>query len=237
MPKIKKRGNAAPKPPEGEIMTLAHTISGFFSKFRKQITIAASIVAVVAILVAAYAISQSWNEEKASLLVAEAYEYYNPSTGTSPDYNTALDRFREIQKKYSSTMSGSIAQYYVANCLSNIGQTQDAIKEYAFFASKYSRDKFLLGLVYQRMGYAYRTLGKSTEAIKSFEQAESLLGPSVATVELARLFETSGNMPEAEKKYKVVLEKLMGTTWSMEASTKVQMVAPVQAPAVRKDIK
>ena len=237
MPTIKKRGYAAPKQPEQEIMTFAHKISSLFSRFRKQFTIAASIIAGMAILMAVYAITKSQNEQKASMLVAVAYEYYNPSAGTTPDFKSALDRFREVQQKYPNTMSGAIAQYYVANCLSSVGQYQDAIKEYSSFANTYPGDKFLLGLVYQRMGYASQALGKQTDALKSFEKAESLLGPGVATAEMARLYEASGNMPEAEKKYKTVLDKLMGTSWSMEASGKVQKIAPVPMPAVRKEAK
>jgi tetratricopeptide (TPR) repeat protein len=103
--------------------------------------------------------------------------------------------------------------------------------------SNYSSNKFLLGLVYQRMGYAYNNLGKSADAIKAFEQSEAAAGPSVATVELARLYEASGNIPESQKKYKLVMDRLGGTSWAMEAMGKVQSLSPVQQPAAGKSDK
>ncbi len=234
---IKKRGYASPKQPEQEIMTLAHTVSVFLTKYRKQFVIAISALAGVIVLAAGYAIMKAQQEQNASPLVAAAYEYYNPSNGSAGDYGKALDLFREVQKKYPSTESGAIAQYYAGNSLVNLGRPEEAIKAYQTFIDNYSRDKFLLGLVYQRMGYAYQGLGRIDDARKSFEQSEAVLGPGVATVELARLYEAAGNKPEAEKKYKTVLDKLMGTSWAMNAMGKVQKIAPIPQPATGKESK
>ncbi len=77
-------------------------------------------------------------------------------------------------------------------------------------------DKDLVGLAYQRMGYVYSALGKQSEAIASFEKAEAVLGPGIATVELAKLYERAGNTAEAQKKNKVIAEKLGGTTFAPE---------------------
>ncbi|MGE5173279.1 MAG: tetratricopeptide repeat protein [Betaproteobacteria bacterium] len=237
MPTIKKRGYASPKQPEQEIMTLAHAISAFLAKHRKQFVIALSVLAGVLILAAGSALMKAQQEQKAAPLVAAAYEYFNPSNGSAGDYGKALDLYREVHKKYPGTKSAAIAQYYVGNCLENLGRPDEAIKAYQAFIDNYSNDKFLLGLVYQRMGYSYQGLGKMDDARKSFEQSEALLGPGVATVELARLYEAAGNKPEAEKKYKVVLEKLIGTTWAMDAMGKVQKIAPVTQPAAGKETK
>ncbi len=231
MQTIKKRAYAVPKQPEQEIMTLAHTISGFLKKYKRLFISTVSVIAAILVLSAGYVFLQNRQEKKAAPLVAAAYEFYKPSNGTAGDYKKALYLFRDIQKKYSDTTSGAIAQYYVGNCLVSLGQTEEALKEYGAFAKQYTRNKLLLGLVYQRMGFAYQTLGKPDDARKSFEQSETLLGPGVATVELARLYEAAGNMPEAEKKYKVVMEKLAGTTWGMQASSKVQTIAPLTTPA------
>ena len=38
-----------------------------------------------------------------------------------------------------------------------------------------------------------------------------LIGPGIATLELARLYEAAGNSAEAQKKYKVIADKLAGT--------------------------
>jgi tetratricopeptide (TPR) repeat protein len=237
MPTIKKRGYATPKQPEQEILTLAHTISAFMAKYRKQLVTALSVLAGVIVLAAGYAFMRVHQEQKAAPLVAAAYEYYNPSNGSSGDYSKALALFREVQNKYAGTKSAAIAQYYVGNSLVNLGQPDEALKAYQLFIRDYSGNKFLLGLVYQRMGYVYEGLGRQDDARKAFEQSETLTGPGAATVELAHLADAAGNGPEAEKKYKTVLDKLAGTNWSLEAMSKVPKAAPVPQPEVGKEAK
>jgi tetratricopeptide (TPR) repeat protein len=237
MPTIKKRGKAATKQPGQEIVTLAHTISDALTKYRQPIAIALAVVAAVAVLVVGYKIVQSGKEQKAAPLVTAAYDYYNPATGAAPDYARALEMFRDVSNKYSGTMAASIAGYYAGNCLMYLGKTDEAVKEYEQVIHSSSDRKFILGLVYQRLGYAYESQGKRNEAVKAFEQSETLLGPGVATVELAKLYEKAGNQPEAEKKYKTVLEKLAGTSWGMDAMGKVQKIAPSPQPAAAKKAK
>jgi tetratricopeptide (TPR) repeat protein len=178
---------------------------------------------------------KSLEEQKAAPLVAAAYEYYSPAAGANADYGKAITLFRDVQKRYPGTMSGAIAQYYIGNCLVNLERPEEALKEYQAFVTKYSRDKLLLGLVYQRMGYVFSSLGKQADAVKSFEQSESLLGPGPATVELARLYEASGNVPEAQKKYKTIAATLAGTSWGAEATGKIQKFEPAPQPLPGKE--
>jgi len=225
MPTIKRRG-AIKIQQEQEIVTLAHKVQHFMAGYRKQFQIAAVCIAVVIALFAGFSLLRSVQEKKATPLVAIAYEYYSSDSGTNVNYGKALDMFRDVQNKYPGTISGAVSQYYIGNCLVNLGRIDEALKEYQVFVDKYSRDKFLLGLVYQRIGYAYLVLGKQNDAQKAFEHAETITGPGVATVELAKLFEAAGNMPEAEKKYNVVMEKMGGTSWGMDAMGKVQKISP-----------
>jgi len=232
MPTIKKRSNAAKKrEPEQEIRTLAHNASEFMAAHRKNFTIVVAAIAAVLVLAAGYRIVQSMQEQKATPLVATAYGYYSPSQGTGADFVKALELFSSIRKQYPSTRSGAIAQYYIGNCLANLGRNDEALAEYQTFVSKYEGDKFLLGLVYERRGYVYSELGKQADAIKSFEQSESLIGPGVSTLELARLYEAAGNASASQQKYKTISGKLAGTAWAMEATGKVQKIGPVQLPA------
>jgi tetratricopeptide (TPR) repeat protein len=237
MQTIKKKINNAPKQPEQEIMAIARMTSDFASKYRKQLIIAAAAVVALLVLMGGFELMKSEQEQKASTLSAIAYNYYSPPSGSNADYGKALDLFRDIQIKYPGTMSGAIAQYYVGNCLVNLGRPQDALNEYALFLKKYSQKKDLAGFVYQKMGYVYESMNKLDEARHAFEKAEDMLGTGVATVELARLYDAAGNRPEADKKYKAVFDKLMGTTWAMEASSRVQKLSPAPPSPVNKEAK
>jgi tetratricopeptide (TPR) repeat protein len=237
MPTIKKKGYAAKKQPEQQFLTVTHHVSEFLTTYSKHILAVLAAVVAVLVLAVGYAVWRSHQEQKAAPLVAEAYDYYTPSGGSPADYEKALTLFRDIQKNYSRTMSGAIAQYYVGNCLANLGRADESLKEYETFVKTYSGEKFLLGLVYQRLGYVYIGLARQADAIKAFEQAEAVIGPGASTIELARLYEAAGNIPEAQKKYKLVQEKLGGTTWSMEAMAKAPKSMPFSAPGATKDVK
>jgi len=221
---IKKKTKVTKQTQEQQIATITNKFTNVLSVYKKQIVIAASVLVAVLVIAGGYSLMRSADERKSSPLLAAAYASYSPTASSTTDYAKALELFRGVQKKYPGTMNAAIAQYYAGNSLAALGKTDEALKEYQFFITKYSSDKLLLGLVYQRMGYVYSSLGKQAEAIKAFEQAESLGGPGVATIELARLYETSGNMSESQKKYKLAQEKLGGTTWGIEAMGKVQVI-------------
>lgn len=225
---IKKKAAAQKNEPQQDIMGIAHQFTDFLFVHKKKITVAILACVAIAVIAGGYAIMRAMQEQKAAPMLAQAYEFYAGANGKA-DYPKALTLFTELNTKYPRTTSGAIAQYYIGNCLVGMGKTEDAVKEYQKFLSNYSGDKFVLGLVYQRLGYAYSNLGKQTEAIQAFEQAEKLNGPGAATIEAARLYEAAGNTAEAQKKYKLIVEKLGGTMWAMEAiakSPQVPMVLP-----------
>lgn len=234
---IKKKVRVTKPKQEQEIATIMHKVTAVLSAYRKQVVIAVSIVAALLLLTGGFSIMRSADERKAGSLLSVAYETYSSSGDLQADYRKALELFRGVQKKYSGTMSAAISQYYIGNCLANLGQTDEALKEYQAFVNTYSDRKFLLKLVYQRMGYAYVRLGKQAEAIKAFEQSDALDAPGVATIELARLYEASGNVPESQKKYKIVQEKLGGSAWSIEAMGKARLIEPASKPVVGQDRK
>jgi len=231
MPTIKKRVSSTKKSSEPEIMNAVHMSATYLSKYRQQMIIAAASIAVLLVIIAAYTMVQSGNDKKASALLAAAYQVYSPASGMQPDFKKACDMYLDISKKFSGTTSAAVAQYYAANCLVNLGQMNDALREYQIFANKYSGNKELAGLVYQRMGYVYNALGNREEAITSFEKSENVLGPGAGTIELARLYEQSGKVQDSRNKYKTITDKLAGTSWDMEAKAKAQKdVAAMPSP-------
>jgi tetratricopeptide (TPR) repeat protein len=230
---IKKKMRVTKQTQEQEIVTIMHKATNVLSPYRQQVMIAVSILVALLVIAGGFSIMRSSEERKAGSLLSTAIESY--SSPGSQDYRKALELFRGIQKKYSGTLSAAVAQYYIGNCLVNLGQADEALKEYQFFVNTYSDKKFLLGFVYQRMGYVYSMLGKQAEAIKAFEQSDALGTPGVATVELARLYEATGNSAESQKKYKIVQEKLGGSTWSIEAMGKTQSFEPASRPVAGKE--
>jgi tetratricopeptide (TPR) repeat protein len=221
MARIKKRSTSSTRPSEPQLMGAVHQASDYYSGHRKMVLLITAAVVVVAALIISFITYQSLRDRKASPLFSAAYEYYKPSDGTPPDYQKALELFRDIQKTYPRTMSGATAQFFVANSLMNLGRTDHALGEYEAFVKRYQGRKELLGLVHQRMGYIYRGQGKSDDSVRSFQRSEELLGTGLATVELARLYGQAGKTEESQKKYKAVMEGLPNSQWAFEAMTKL----------------
>ncbi len=234
MPTIKKKAYAGKKQTETEIVTLAQKVSKFISADKKIFTITLSVLAAILLSAGGYLLKLSMDEQSAGPLFAAAYELYKPAGGSNADYARALDLFRTIHKKYPSSVSGKISGYYAGNCLMNLGKNEEALKEYQAFIKDYGNDKFILGLVYERLGYLYSELGNQAEAIKAFEKSDALSGPGIATVELARLYDSAKNAAESQKKYKIIADKLAGTRWATEAMGKVQKIEPPAMPAPAK---
>jgi len=221
MPKIKKKSAKPLMQPDEEIRSMARSVTDYYHAYQKQANVVLTLLAVALIAVMAITMVRSGNERKAGLLFAAAYDAYNPGGGGTPNYPLSLQRFQDVTKQFGGTVNGAVAQYYLGNTLVQMNQYDAALKEYEAFTKKYAGETVLLGLVYQRMGYAYLALGRRDDALKAFGQAEAVAGTGAATLELARLYDRMGNSQEAQKKYKELSDKLPATTWALEARAKL----------------
>lgn len=229
MPKIKKKNARPLGRTDVEFKSIARSVLDLYHAYQKQANVALTLLVVALTAMIAITMVRSGNEKRAGLLFAAAYDAYRPGGG-APNYPLALQRFQDVTKQFSGTVNGAAAQFYVGNTLVQLNQHEAALKEYEAFTKRYSGEKVLLGLVYQRMGYAYLALGRQEDALKAFRQAETLADAGAATLELARLYDRMGNSHEAQKKYKELSEKLPATTWAMEAKLKLPPPDLGQAP-------
>lgn len=221
MAKIKKKTTKTMLSPEDEIKGISQTIADYYHAYRQQANIALMLVVLVLIAMTVYWLVQAGNEKKSGQLFTAAYDAYDPGGGAQPNHPLALQRFQDVVKQYGGTTNGAIAEIYIGNTYASMGQPDAALKEYEAFTKKHAGENFLLGMVYQRMGYAYLAAGKGDEAIKAFSKAETLVGTGAATLELARLYDRSGNSQEALSKYKVISDDLPSSAWASEARTKL----------------
>lgn len=229
MPKIKKKAKSLMQP-EDEIKSIAHNVSDYYQIYQKQFNLAIAVIVLALAVTLVYSLVRSSNEKKASQMMSAAYDVYNPGGGAPANYPQALQRFQDVVKQYGGTLNGAIAQFYTGNAYVQMGQPESALKEYDAFIKRYSGEKFLLGLVYQRMGYVYLAMGKQDEAVKAFGQAEAIAGTGPATLELARIDERSGKSQEALKRYKDISDNLPTSSWAMEARKKIPPPDLGQAP-------
>lgn len=234
MAKIKKKSSKTVASPEEEIRSLAHHVSDYYHAYQKQLNTVITVLVLALIVAVLYSFVRAGNEKKAGLALNAAYEAAAPAGGGVPNYPAALQRFQEVVKQYGGTLSGAIAQYSIGNTYLAMGQPEPAVKAYEEFTRRYSGRTFLLGMVYQRMGYAFAAMGKREEAVRAFSKAEEVGGTGQATMELARIYEQAGNREDAQKKYKAVSEQLPATSLALEARSRLpepDLKAPLSSPA------
>lgn len=220
---IKKQAYDPKKQPRQEIEGMFQSLLTVYDRYRTHIQVAAAAVLAVAVSLGGYSLYQGSNERKASALLTPALAIYSSS---QPDLEKAVELFREVRKEYPRTLSGFLAHYYEGNCLADRGRFQEAIEQYRDAVKRRGAGNTLLSMVYQRMGYAYQAMGNRDESIKAFEQAESLKGPGMATLELAKLYALGGERETSRKKYQMLTDSLPGTPLSEEAARMIKTETP-----------
>jgi tetratricopeptide (TPR) repeat protein len=234
MAKIKKKSSKSRATSEVEFRSIAQSVADTYKAYRNQFNTALAVVALVLIAAISYSYLSANKEAKASQLLDAAYQAAGQGGSAPPNYAIALQRFQDAADQYGGTLSGAVAAFEIGNTLAEMGQYEQAVKQYEKCVKEYAKDRFLLQMVYQRLGYAYLDLGKRNEAQDAFVKAEATGGPGPATIELARLYDNEGKTAEATKMYKEVSEKLSSTSWAVEARTKLPppvLQTPMTAPA------
>jgi tetratricopeptide (TPR) repeat protein len=234
MAKIKKRAPKRDLTAREEFRSIAEGVADFYRAHRNPFNIVLTAVVIVLVVMVGHSLISSNKEEQAGRLLDQGYQALEPGGGMPANYPVALQRFQDVVNQYGGTLSAAIAEYSVGNTYEQMGQHEQAVREYEKFTHLYGKEHFLLPFVYQRMGYAYLAMGKEAEAVKAFTMAETTGGAGPATVELARIYDREGKTADALKQYKVVSEQLSGTSWALEARTKLpppDLQAPVSKPA------
>ena len=221
MAKIKKKNGRAQSDPGQEIRSIADGMMVYYRQYAKQFNTALTVLVVALLASLLFNFISAGKERKAGQMFDAAYSFYAPAGAASPDYPRSLQGFQEVVKQYGGTLNGALAQYYIGNALMGMDRTGEAVTAYEEFLKRYAGKKDLVGMVYQRMGYAYLALGNREEAVKAFTKAETAAGAGPSTLELARLYERMGNAEDAQRKYKEVSEKLPATSLALEARTKL----------------
>lgn len=178
------------------------------------------LIAIVSFLVYSYT-----SQKKAKSFEYQAYKIYYTNTPTQSankedQYQKAIDLF----KKAYDTRKSPISLFYIASCYYELGKYDDALKTLKDFTQRYSSDKKLIPLAYQKMAMAYIKKGDMNEAKKTLDTIYNLKGDiykDFALIEYAKLLEKEGKLDEAKKKYEELVTKFPNSPFKDEAKAKL----------------
>ena len=144
MQTIKKKAYAAKPHQEQEIVTLANKVSKIVGVNRKIITIAAGCCGSPC-RCSGISLKGSMDERSAVRCSGQTIPALTLRKDLLLDLAKAVDLFREIHKKYPSTVSGRMAALYVANSLAGLDRKDEALKEYQSVTREYASDNLWPG--------------------------------------------------------------------------------------------
>jgi predicted negative regulator of RcsB-dependent stress response len=226
MPKaIKKKSRKKPIETETEVKD---KISDLFETVRvKQKTVLTYGVGalVVALAIAALFLYRYYAAEKSRELTYQAYKfYYNEYQGNSLSKEERVSRALDLfQKAYMKNRSAPLL-LYIASSLYELERFDEALDKLNDFTKKYSSEKNLIPLAYQKMAMIHLKKGAKDEALKTLHDlinSESTIYKDYALIESGRILENAGKKEEAIEKYKKLSELHSDSPFYDEAQAKL----------------
>ena len=226
MPKVIKKRPVKKKPAqENEVKSAALEALDKIKVRQKQVIIGVSIVLAIVVLYAAFAIYSSSQSSKAYTLETEAYKYYY---GDIADKSMSeMERWKKALELYKQSVDTKVtptALFYTGNCYYNLKDYDNALKQYSSFTEKFSSDKKILPLVYQKMSSAYFRTNQKDKAINVLGKLAGIdngIFKDTALVLEARLYDESGEKGKAIEKYKEIVKGYPASPWGNEAGARV----------------
>ena len=239
MPKpIKKRIVKKTTVQEDEVKSaLMHTLDAVKER-QKNLIIALSAVVGIAAIYIIFSIYAASSKEKAYALETDAYKYYygidiKESMTEQERWGKALNLYKQsVDIKVTPT-----ALFYLGNCYYNLGDFDNAIKEYTAFIDKFGGQKEIVPVVYQKLASAYlkkNNNAKATETLDTLAQLNNGIFKDTALALQARYYETAGDSGKAMEKYKELIQLYPTSSWSAEAKAKISREEGAKKPLEKK---
>jgi len=226
MPKVIKKKSVKKKPgQEEEVKSAALQALDTIKERQKQVIIVVAAVVALFIVIAVISMHSISKYKEAYRLEREATGYYyGEKEGESLSGDERLKKALELFEKSVTSKVTPSALYYLGNSYYSLGEYENAINEYERFASKFSNEKILLPLVYQKLASSYFKANKDKEALDTLDRlarVESGIFKDTALINQAKYFEGAGDQEKAMEKYRELAEGFPTSPWSAEANSKL----------------
>ncbi len=176
-------------------------------------------------------------EREATLLL-----FTRPSTDSQKTANNlkeAIALYKRVLEEYPRTPTAPLVQFSLGNAYLQSNEVDSAIEAYQRFTSTYASNTSLLGLVYQKLGYAFllkKDLDQAARAYSSILDLPGAMNRDYALFEVARLEENRSKPDEALKHYQELMKTYPNSPLTSESAVRVKVIEakknPEPSPAV-----
>lgn len=139
----------------------------------------------------------------------------------------AVALYGRIVEEYPRTPSAPIALFHMGNALYQSNEIDAAIDAYKRFIANYGSSHTLVGLVHQKLGYAYLLKGDIDHAATAYSAVKEMNGADnadQALFELARIEEGRGNVQDATGVYQELIKTYPNSPLANEAALRVKVL-------------
>jgi len=194
---------------------------------KKNLFIAMSVIVGIAAIYIIFSVYSASSKEKAYALETDAYKYYYGVD--MKEVITDRERWGRALQLYKQSVeirATPTALFYLGNCYYNLGDFDNAIKEYIVFIDKFKGQKEIVPLVYQKLASSYLKKNDTAKAIETLDSLAKLNGgifKDTALMFQARYYENVGESGKATEKYKELVQLFPASSWSGEAKAKISI--------------
>ena len=145
----------------------------------------------------------------------------------------AIALYQRVVAEYPRTPTAPLAQFSLGNAYLQSKDLASAIEAYNRFISTYGTHVSLLGLVHQKLGYAYQLKGDLDQAAKAYSTILEIPGAmnrDHALFEVARLEENRSKPDEAMKHYQELMKTYPNSPLTSEAAMRVKVIEAKKNP-------
>jgi outer membrane protein assembly factor BamD (BamD/ComL family) len=178
------------------------------------------------------------NANKAQELEREAMLHLFTPAANDPQKATAnlkeaIALYKKVVDEYPRTPTAPLAQFSLGNAYLQSNDLASAIEAYNRFITTYGSHVALLGLVHQKLGYAYQLKGDLDQAAKAYSTILEIPGAmnrDYALFEVARLEENRSKPDEAVKHYQDLMKTYPTSPLTSEAAMRVKVIEAKKTP-------
>ncbi len=225
-------------PPRTLPVDEAHLVSGLehwvlgLQRYRWSIIVGFILVLVTAGGIWGVFWYDAENASKAQEIEREATLHLFTRPGNDPqkaaaNVNEAIALYKKVVEEYPRTPTAPLAQFSLGNAFLQANNLDSAIESYKQFISTYGSNISLLGLVHQKLGYAYLLKGDIDQAAKTYSSILEIPGAmnrDYALFELARLEENRSKPDAALKYYQDLIKTYPDSPLTSEAAVRVKVL-------------
>jgi tetratricopeptide (TPR) repeat protein len=223
-------------PPRSLPVDEAHLVSGLehwlfgLKAYRRPLLIGLGLVLLTVAVVGGVLWYDAQTARKAQDLEREATLHYLTRPSDDPqksdkNLKEAITLYRQVVADYPRTPSAPLALFNLGNALMQANEVDAAIEAYQRFVLMYGANASLLGLVQQKLGYAYLLKGDRDQAAKAYSTVLEIPGSlnrDHALFELARLEESQSRPEGALAHYQELMKTYPNSPFTSEAAIRVK---------------